>query len=387
MIFQNSVGIGISSSRLSLIHLKTSLKGIRIAAEETHPLEKAKSLGDQSDEIVYLIREFIRTHTLGSADIFIGIPNEFTMIREVRFPMAARENLRDTLSYEMEKFIPISADQIAFDAHIMAEDKENNTIRVLLAVIRKSALAPYSELADRLEIPISGIEPCSSATANCFAYHIKPKNQEMIWDWLYRLHKGESVELPQDIDIPKPLIPAFGLAVKGLTQPAIGLNFLPADRRKKQGKTAYYTMFVLLALALLSGVGWGTSRAVRYKLIRNELNMQIQKFMKEVGEVDRIRAEAESIEKKIVYLNQLQNSRPSVLDMLAEMSKKIPDTVWIQQFTLSDKGLQIEGIADSASELVPILEASPVFKDVGFLSGITKEREGKERFLMGLKPE
>ena len=387
MIFQNSVGIGISISRLSLIHLKTSLKGIRISAEETHPLEKAKSLGDQSEGIVYLIREFIRTHHLESADIFIGIPNEFAMIREVRFPIAVRENLRDTLSYEMEKFIPISADQIAFDAHIMAEDKENNAIRVLLAVIRKSALAPYSELADRLEIPISGIEPCSSATANCFAYHIKPKNQGLIWDWLYRLHKGESVELPQDIDIAKPLIPAFGLAVKGLIPPAIRLNFLPAEIRKKQGKTAYYTMFILLAIVLLSGIGWGASREIRYRMSQKEITIQIQKLAKEVGEVERIRSESEVIEKKIQYLNQLQNSRPSVLDMLAEMSKKIPDTAWVQQFIVSDKGLQIEGVADSASELVPVLEVSPVFKDVGFLSGITKERDGKERFLMGLKPE
>jgi general secretion pathway protein L len=254
-------------------------------------------------------------------------------------------------------------------------------------VAKKSALAPYFELADHLEIAISGIEPCSSATANCFAYHIRPENREIVWDWLYGLHKGESVELPQKIEIPKHLIPAFGLALKGLISPAVGLNFLPADRRKKQGKTAYYTMFILIALALLSGVGWGASRAIHYRMSQKELALQIQKFSKEVGEVDRIRTEAEIIGEKISYLNRLQNTHPSVLDMLAEMSKKIPDTAWIQQFTVSDKGLQIEGTADSASELVPILEASPLFKDVGFLSGITKEREGKERFLMGLKPE
>ena len=56
-----------------------------------------------------------------------------------------------------------------------------------------------------------------------------------------------------------------------------------------------------------------------------------------------------------------------------------------EQFEFSDKGVQIEGDAESASELIPLLEISPLFKDVAFLSSITKSKDGKERFRIGLK--
>jgi general secretion pathway protein L len=73
------------------------------------------------------------------------------------------------------------------------------------------------------------------------------------------------------------------------------------------------------------------------------------------------------------------------LNILKDLSRRIPEGAWVRKFDFSDKGVQIEGHADSASELIPLLETSPLFKDVAFLSPITKSKDGKERFRIGLK--
>ena len=101
--------------------------------------------------------------------------------------------------------------------------------------------------------------------------------------------------------------------------------------------------------------------------------------------VQKIRDEASSLEARLAYLEDFRTKRGSVIELLRELTERIPKSAWISNMTISDKGVEIEGYADSASELIPLLDTSPMFKDVGFLSSITKSREGKERFRIGLK--
>jgi len=92
------------------------------------------------------------------------------------------------------------------------------------------------------------------------------------------------------------------------------------------------------------------------------------------------------LETKAEYLHSLR-SGASVSDMLRELTQILPETAWVQEFTFFKREIQLEGFADSASELIPLLEMSPLFKDAVFLSTITKDKDGKERFRIGLKME
>jgi Tfp pilus assembly protein PilN len=389
MIFQNSLGIDISQHRLGLLCLKNSFKGIINAKEAVYLLEKGKSLKEKLDAAADLVKAFIESHQIASGDIFIGIPNESAMIREIRLPLAAKENLRETLIYEMEKFVPIPADEIYFDYQILAEDKEHQDLRILLAIAKKSVIDPYLELKEKLGSAISGIEIRSSAIANFLSYRLSDsKDVSVAYERLIDLQKNSAVEISassEELGVSEDLIPAFGLALKGLYHTPIQMNFIPPELRKKRGKTGIYTLFILLCLMILFGAGWGASRVIHHRLIENRINQEMKRVVAEVNQADHLRAEVEALEKKADYLNKLQNGRPTALDMMAELSRIIPDKAWVQQLMISEKGLQLEGYADAASELIPILDASPMFKDVAFLSSITKERDGKERFSIGLK--
>ena len=82
------------------------------------------------------------------------------------------------------------------------------------------------------------------------------------------------------------------------------------------------------------------------------------------------------------------------IDILKELTEVLPPTVWTWNLKCAGKDVEISGFADSASELIPILDKSPLFEKVEFSSPVTKERERKgttekerERFKIKMKLE
>jgi general secretion pathway protein L len=66
------------------------------------------------------------------------------------------------------------------------------------------------------------------------------------------------------------------------------------------------------------------------------------------------------------------------------LTQRLPQTAWIWQLKYTGKEIEIQGFADSASDLIPLLDKSPLFEKVEFSSPVIKERvargtEGKEK--------
>lgn len=165
MYFQVSVGINIESYRVSLVCLKRTLKGLNLAAHAVYPLEK-EDPADQTAEIRKHVNKFLGEHDAASADIFLGIRRDLTILRYIELPLAVKENLRGTLGYEMEKYVPMPVSDIYFDCQIISEDKEANKLKVLLIVVRKELIDPLLDAENPIGAGISGIEINSTALAN-----------------------------------------------------------------------------------------------------------------------------------------------------------------------------------------------------------------------------
>ena len=86
----------------------------------------------------------------------------------------------------------------------------------------------------------------------------------------------------------------------------------------------------------------------------------------------------------MAYIRTLQpGPSADTLGILAELSKVIPDTAWLRNLNISGKKVLMDGFADDAAQLIPLLDHSPLLTNVIFLSAITKGRDGKERFRIG----
>ncbi len=173
MLFNSSIGIDINDHQVSIVYLKGSFKGMHLAAEtDFHPArgmsQPDTSKKDIQKETIDFINNFVKTEKIAAADMFMGISGDQVMLREIEFPLAVRENLRTTLSYEIEKYFPLPADDVYFDFHIISDDKETEKLRLLLAAVKKDVFAPYLEIAEQIENGISGISIMPAALVNYF---------------------------------------------------------------------------------------------------------------------------------------------------------------------------------------------------------------------------
>lgn len=68
-----------------------------------------------------------------------------------------------------------------------------------------------------------------------------------------------------------------------------------------------------------------------------------------------------------------------------ELTKALPDSAWITDFTLNDDVLTFSGFADSAAGLISTLDASPLFAEPAFTSPVVRiPGQAGERFTIKL---
>jgi general secretion pathway protein L len=139
-------------------------------------------------------------------------------------------------------------------------------------------------------------------------------------------------------------------------------------------------------IAILAATSlWGGGVWMRKQQTQELLDTEISRLSSQVVGIETIEDNVNKLKAQIDYLDSLRQANLKPLNALQELSRIIPTTAWINNFHLSEDELKIDGYAASSSELVPKLDASPLFADVAFLSAITKGRNGKERFRIGLR--
>ncbi|MBF0226096.1 MAG: pilus assembly protein PilM [Desulfobacterales bacterium] len=455
MLFKKSLGVEIRDEKICLVLLNRGFKGFKIENYSVYSIEKEKPLKEKIIFASNIIKEFTNENDIEALDIYIGIPRNIGIIRDIELPSITKENLKSTLSYEIENYVSIPLDEVYFDFQIINEDKD--TITVLLVAVKKNDISPYFDLKDLLGVPISGIELSSTAIFNFFiktdesldkngwliVFENFDKNFEItiiknnlftystltdciekkegVCEFLIneikkinnsffkkqgnlklKLFKKDKPEnlindfqkngieafLPKNENswiFSQGLTAAFGLALRGIEKTPSNVNLLPENLRKKPSKTAEYTMIILVLFVLISLLSWMGSNILRKNITLNQLNSEIQRLSSEVADINRIQRDIEIIEKEITNINNLLNKKISILNILKELTDKIPETAWIENLNLNDDKIQIDGYAKSASALIPLLDASPLFVDVSFISAITKDGGGNERFRIGMK--
>jgi Tfp pilus assembly protein PilN len=458
LLFQTSLGIDIQDESVSFAYLKASFKGIQLAAHAVYPLEKRHLLQEKVAGIGGLIRDFMAKNSVSPATIFLGMPRHAAILTYVQLPLAVKENLRESLGYEMEKYVPLPEGDIYFDYQIVLEDKESGNLKLLLVAARRETVDLYLDLAARIGVGISGIEIDSTALANYFSYRrdadwgdtcaiiylrdgrleldlLKggfldasrsvnrgewgPDLSDLISHELQKLKDGvgerqgilsavlcgvdasadlvehfrgdegldiRSVDLSRRATPSFAMIPAYGLALKGILKLPTDINLLPEAVRKRPNKAGQYTMIALAGLLILLVLAWGGGVIVSQQLYLRELDARIARLGVEVANIEQTQAKCKEIEDRIDYLSALYRARTPVLETLKELSLRVPKTAWVRRLTLSGKEVTIDGLADAASELIPSLDGSALFRDVTFLSSISRrDASGKESFRIGLK--
>jgi general secretion pathway protein L len=202
------------------------------------------------------------------------------------------------------------------------------------------------------------------------------------------------IEVGKNETKPDYIYASIGLPLQGLARTRVGLNLLPQEMRRKVRQIAKPLFFALLTLSVILGASWGFGVYSYYRNDLDRLRAEVKKRKPEVEVVDKLQKRRGELIKEITELEKIRSGEPRKIDIVKELTQVLPPTVWLWNLKCSGKDVEISGFADSASELIPILDKSPLFEKVEFSSPVTKERERKgtaekerERFKVKMKLE
>lgn len=177
------------------------------------------------------------------------------------------------------------------------------------------------------------------------------------------------------------VLPAVGAALRGLREASFAGNVLRAEA--KDGQRAgplTYVNAALAALLVLALSAWGATYPVKDELRLRQLRAENKKLEPVVVA---LRREEEALQKARTeqrFFVGLDKRRGEVLRVLDELSKIVPSAAYLSNLRYRSGAVEMQGSAENASGLIPLLERSPVFENVGFNAPSNRGRDNRETF-------
>lgn len=251
--------------------------------------------------------------------------------------------------------------------------------------------AKISILADEITSLLQQYKGRSSSPQIIALLHEKnPAFREMLKARLAlpvrRLEEADiGLRLPQPAnDVPWT---AIGSVLQALGEKTAEINLLKKGAHEKQKAPFALTILLLLIiLAVWGGYSIAPLKVEKRKL--QEISAKISAKKEEAGKVEELIKEAESLRLEISSIHNFKHDRIMTLNIIKELSAVLPKKAWVSRVRIAATSIAIEGYADTATELLPKLEASPLFRKVEFASPTMRDAKANaDRFNIKMEKE
>lgn len=277
--------------------------------------------------LLRLIRKRLGRADLDRVRMTLRLAPGKALRQSIDLPIAAEENLREVVAFEMDRRTPFKASDVYYDQRVVARDPKGGRLTVDLAVAPRKIVDEALELAAAWRLAPDRVEADDGAI--------------------------------------------------GTVEP---LNLMPA--RPRAGARAAGAIRGVLVAAIVG-------LAITALLIPLEQNREAAARLQD--EVTKARASAATVEKLRSELERLVDSgqsvveqradRPLAIAVIDELTRLLPDTSWVFQLRVTPDEVQVYGYAAAAAELIERFEDSVLLDDAQFRSPVTRDaRVGLERF-------
>jgi general secretion pathway protein L len=300
-----------------------------------------------------LVGAFSRRLPLGAdVKVLVALPRSDILRKQLTLPAAVEENLRETLTYDLDRLTPFRVDQLYFDAVVIDRDLVKKQIRVDWAAAMRTAVDAARRHAEAWGALVVGVTPEAPDPASSA---LKPPAR---WSKLNLLPEDARPEA-RAWRRPRILVPAALLAVLALVA-----LVLPIWQKRDY------------VIALNQITEQASVQAVASDALRQQLDQATGDYNFALG-------------KKYAY--------PSATQLLDDVTRLLPDDTWLTQFEVktmtkgkeAHREILLRGESANAGRLVSALEDSKLVEQAAPRSPTTKIQPGPgEVFDLGalLKP-
>ena len=246
--------------------------------------------------------------------------------KQLVLPAAVEENLAQTLAYDLDRHTPFRPEQLYFDAAIVGRDTAAKTLRV---------------------------------------------------DWVAALTTVVDSAVKQVVEwgaVPVAVVPGPPSALPAR------LNLLPNAARPRPldwRRWQVWAPIALVAILALSSIIVPLAQKREYAIVLTEQNAIAAEQAKAA---DKLRQQLESMQSEYNYVLAKKYAFPSVVHVIDEVTRVLPDDTWLTQFELKTSGrgketqrdLYLRGESANAGKLIALLQDSKLVEQAAPRSPTTK---------------
>ena len=282
------------------------------------------------DDAVLLeqLRELL-DHNAGNVPRWLVVDVGQTLRPAISVPASAEARLREVMLHEIDRQTPFSHDQVSFEPRILSRDAQTRQLRVELVVLPRA----------RLDAALALLGPLANGLA--------------------------------------------GVDVVDANGARLGVNLLPlAGRSARLDRSRNVNRWLaLITVAALLGAMWMTLSNRSAEL--EATSARVDAANVKAREVRILRNSLKGSADAANFLARLSARQPTTLEVLADLTKRIPDSTYLEKIAINDGNIVLIGQSQRAADLVGLLQGSTLFKTPTLTGSVqTDPRTGKERFTL-----
>lgn len=295
------------------------------------------SIADAHDADTVEHRSALLARALAECDpadrrIALLMPAAQVLRRRLVLPVAARDNLRQVVGYDIDRQTPFRAEDIHFGVRELGEGGPEGRFVAELAATPRASLDPLLDEVTALRVA------------------------------------------PDRVDVPL----GYELAGVDLLPPARAPRRV--DRRRRVNLALIAAIILLLFGAMAA---WLHNRNVALETMQADVDA----MQADAQRVKALRQKLMDSAGASGFLVRRKSESPSILPVLDELTHRLPDDTWLERFTLNATGqIGFQGQSPQAARLIDALKGARSIGEPSFQGTIqTDPTSGKERFYMQAK--
>lgn len=244
-------------------------------------------------------------------------------------PASAEARLREVMLHEIDRQTPFPPDQVSFEPRVLARDAATRQLKVELVVLPTT----------RLDAALARLGPLAAGLAGVDAVDSGGRR--------------------------------------------LGVNLLPlpgraAHRDRARKLNRWLALAAVLALFSAMWLALDNRQAAHAAADARVAATRVQ-----AKAVRHLRNGLKASVDSTSFLARKRSEQPTMLELLSDLTRRIPDSTALEKVTISDGGIVLIGQSQQASALVGLLQGSPLIRRPTLTGSVqTDPRTGKERFTL-----
>jgi general secretion pathway protein L len=301
-----------------LATLREDQKRVVIVERNNARPSRAFVLVPEAEHDAASLAEIQRAIRKQGARLDLIVPEECIARRRMKVPLAAKDNLREALKAELDRFTRFEHANVYFHHSVVETDHDAKTITIDAVIAPRAA--------------VDGIANALRAAG------LKPSGAH-----LWR---------------------------EGAKSPDATFFSVPAGRSEKSVR-AITIALVVLVVALDVAAAY-VPLWLKIDTL-SDLQARIELIKPKVENALLLERTLSNLRGKDAYLVALKNKTPSMSEIVSDLASALPESAWLEQLQVGEGRVQLEGFATAPNELIAPLEQSPMLSDVRFEWPVTAD--------------